>query len=427
MSLPGEPTQTGSRTPWTLQPRDRRLADVLTGALAYARGREYAGWGTGGSRRCSSAVETDGESNLEAAVWTLARRTPLDLRPYVLGSRRRTVEAAALFAMANQVAHWLDRTDPTAVDAPDDTDYLEEAEQLGEWLRENTREDGVWGVTGGGSERSDDAVDVAATSAAGRALVRTVFVDPEHVEVAREAGVTLAGPPDVLAAGGTSGGLAGGDGSGGLRGASAFSDLDRGVQAGEVAVDVAALGARLLVDLYGHLGEPWLLDAAEDLLDHVANQQAARGGWTDADGQLGAHRTGAVVEAFQRHEAVTGQRQYEDVLADALHFYQRILFGPDGAPNAHPERPYPRRVQAAAQGVVVFATEGDYEFVHRVLDWTMDNLYAGDGRFHAHKQRLRTRRQVRMGRCQAWMAYAIAEYLRCRYIDAGEADGSTSV
>jgi hypothetical protein len=47
-----------------------------------------------------------------------------------------------------------------------------------------------------------------------------------------------------------------------------------------------------------------------------------------------------------------------------------------------------------------------------VLRWTVRNLGAGDGRFYFRKHRFHTKRTVLMRWCQAWMAFAVAEYLR---------------
>jgi hypothetical protein len=122
------------------------------------------------------------------------------------------------------------------------------------------------------------------------------------------------------------------------------------------------------------------------------------------------HHNGFVVEAFQRYAEVAGNR-YRDTLDEALTFYREVLFEPDGAPNWDETSAYPKDIHACAQGILVFTYAGDYEFAGRILDWTLGNLYAGGGRFYFRKEPLYTKRITLMRWCQAWMAYALSEYL----------------
>jgi hypothetical protein len=123
------------------------------------------------------------------------------------------------------------------------------------------------------------------------------------------------------------------------------------------------------------------------------------------------HHNGFVIEAFQRYHDVTGMDRYEETLSEALAFYREALFEESGAPNFDEANAYPRDIHAATQGVLVFTYAGDLAFASRILAWTLDALHAGDGRFYFRKHRYHTKRHVLMRWCQAWMAYAISEYL----------------
>jgi hypothetical protein len=62
----------------------------------------------------------------------------------------------------------------------------------------------------------------------------------------------------------------------------------------------------------------------------------------------------------------------------------------------------------------VFTYAGEHEFARRILEWVFESLHAGNGAFYYRKERFFTRRVTLMRWCQAWMAYAMAEYLDAR-------------
>jgi hypothetical protein len=126
------------------------------------------------------------------------------------------------------------------------------------------------------------------------------------------------------------------------------------------------------------------------------------------------HHNGFVIECFQRYREVTGSDRYAEALETALQFYRRELFDPDGAPWFDEANAYPRDIHAATQGVLVFTYAGELAFARRILQWVFDELHAGEGRFYYRKERFFTRRVTLMRWCQAWMAYAMSEYLDAR-------------
>ena len=100
------------------------------------------------------------------------------------------------------------------------------------------------------------------------------------------------------------------------------------------------------------------------------------------------------------------------------HDRARELFDEDGAPNFDEEHPYPRDIHATAQGILVFTYAGQYDRAERAIDWALANMYVpSEGRFYFRKHRLYTKRMTLMRWCQAWMAYAIAEYVATRIAD----------
>lgn len=377
---------------------------TLLDTLAYARRRDYAGWDycDGMSSAFLRALPVDNKW-LNIAFQEPIKRAPVNVRPYFLVEQRRNFKGTGLFSFANRRVADLQ----SSFDYEDTVDYAYEAEVLADWLIEN-RSVGFSGFCGGhkhqiqhldGRGRPNDP-DLVSTTYAVRALLASADLDPEYAAVARTAA-------DFV-----------------------FEDLDyQEVEGGATVMyylnhpedsytlNAAAVGARMLVNLYDAFGDDELADASRNILDYVVDKQQPEGGWTyrhppsASHLSMDNHHNGFIVESLLRYHDVTDSDRYADSLDEALTFYRETLFDADGAPNWDESSSYPRDIHAAAQGIIVFARAGDLEFSRRILDWTLDNLYAGDGRFYYRRQRFYTKRITLMRWCQAWMAVAMVEYL----------------
>ena len=378
---------------------------LLEDTLSYAREREYTGWdyGDGTSSRLCQLLPDHRWVNL--AFQETAKRAPVNLRPLLLVEQRRNFKGSALFTMANL----------RAAELTDESRYREEARELADWLVE-WRTEGYSGYCGGhahdlqGLESKTEArtPGIVGTSYAVKALLRA---DDEFDS-----------KPDD-APGGSYAGIA--------RTAAdfVFEDLGYETAGPEARIDykpdepddyhtlnAVALGARLLVDLYERFGDRRYREGARKILNYVAARQTEEGGWmyreppSTSHLSMDNHHNGFIVECLQRYHEVVGPR-YEHTLDRALSFYREALFEPNGAPNWDESSAYPRDVHASAQGILVFAYAGEFEFAERILEWTLDHLYAGHGRFYFRKHHLFTKRYTLMRWCQAWMAYAVAELL----------------
>jgi len=142
---------------------------------------------------------------------------------------------------------------------------------------------------------------------------------------------------------------------------------------------------------------------------------------------MDSHHNGFILESFLRHRDVTGSDRYAETLERGMAFYRETLFEESGAPNWDESSSYPRDIHAAAQGIVLFSAAGETRFASRIIDWTLSELYAGDGRFYYQKRRFYTKRFTLMRWCQAWMAFAGAVSHRTKARDgrAVSADGTS--
>lgn len=412
------------------QDDERRLMDILRETLAYARRQDYTGWdyGDGMSSRLLQWSPIDNKW-LNIVVQELAKRPPINIRPLLLVEQRRNYKGTALFAMANlNTAKLLGTVDyyPDPVsgsetdsdrfgidvgeDVDSDVDYEQESYQLNEWLVSN-RSVGYSGFCGGHKHsiqhlhargRPNDP-DVVSTSYAVKSLLSAASLDSMYPSIARTAADFVTNDLNYRTVS---------DG--------ACIDYHFNHPSDAYTINAGAVGARLLVDLYAQFGDESYQRRAKRILDHVTGLQTDLGGWTYRDPpssshlSMDNHHNGFIIEALLRYHEVMDSDRYAETLERALAFYRETLFDPSGAPNWDETKTYPRDIHASAQGILVFTYAGDLDFARRILAWTFDHLYAQDGKFHYRKHRFYTTRITLMRWCQAWMAYAISEYLMAK-------------
>jgi len=384
---------------------DRAVLSLCRDTLRYSREREYTGWDyvDGLSSRLLRSLPFESKW-LNLAVQETVKRAPVNVRPLLLVEQRRSYLGAALFTMAN-----LDAYDLTG-----ESLYIDEAGALADWLLAQDI-DGYSGFCGTGHRHRiqrldrdrapppDEGSGVVSLSYVVQSVLRYADTcdDPGYAERVRSASEFVLTDLEYTETE---------DGA----------HINYTVRGGEaVTLNANAVGARLLVDLSDRFGEPRLLAAGRAILDYVAAKQTAVGGWMYRDPPTASHlsmdsfHNGFIIEALLHYQAVTGTDRYSGTLERALSFY-RGLFGDDGTPYWDESSQYPHDIHSAAQGIIVFAKTGDLATARRIIAWTVENLYAGDGQFYYQQRRFYTKRITLMRWCQAWMAYALSTYLRAR-------------
>jgi hypothetical protein len=401
-------------------PNDAVAVRALLETLAYSRERDYTGWDycDGLSSRILRALPVQNRW-VNLAFQETAKRAPVNVRPLLLVEQRRNFMGAGLFAMANLTAdRLLDEYDIGAVCGSDvvgdpTVDYAGEALDLLDWLVAN-RCRGYSGFCGSHQHRTQSLTNtgdttmpsVVSTAFPARALLRAGDLDPVFSAVGETAAEFVV--EDL-----------------------AYREVEGGAVIKYLPKDdweyvtpnAMAVGAALLVDLSVATGDRTLAERAGRILDYVAGLQTDAGGWyyryppDESHLSMDNFHNGFIIEAMLRYdEAVDGDR-YADVLDRALSFYRGKLFDANGAPNWDESSPYPRDVHASAQGIIVFSRAGEFERARQILAWTLENFSPGDGRFYFRSHRFYTKRITLMRWCQAWMAFAISEYLARRYFN----------
>ncbi|KTG26917.1 hypothetical protein [Haloferax profundi] len=380
------------------------LTQILADTLEYARTRDYKGWdyGDGMSSKLLRALPFENKW-VNLAVQEMVKRPPINVRPLFLVEQRRNYKGTALFTIANLNYHHYTR----AMGEETSVDYLDEARHLADWLIEN-RSIGYHGFCGGHKHEIQhleqkgvpNDPDVVSTSFAVKALLTASPYDPVYAPVARTASEFVVEDLD-------------------------YREVDGGAKINYhmnhpdtyYTLNSGALGARLLVDIYAHYGDESDLERATAILDFIADQQADIGGWTyrvpasSSHLSMDNHHNGFILDAFLRYKRVCDSSRYDETIERGLAFYRTVLFDTDGAPNWDESKSYPRDIHAAATAIAVFTAAGDLEMASRIIGWTIENLYAGDGRFYYRKHKFYTVKTTLMRWAQAWMAYAMSEYL----------------
>jgi len=373
---------------------------ILESTLKLSREKEYSGYdkADGMSSKILRTLPIDNKW-VNLAFQETVKRAPLNIRPALFIEKRRIPKGIALFTLANL----------NAFEITSDDVYLKEAKKLVDWLIRNQIK-GYSGyclghshaVQGLNKKTPSYTPDIVTTSYVVKALLalgtqlsdgkyhklaystsKFVFEDLEYEEI--DAGARIKYKPSSSTK--------------------------------SYTLNANALGARLLIDLYPEFSEKRFRKSSKKILDYVVSHQTEAGGWMYTDPPSASHlsmdnyHNGFIIESLLRYQEVTGSNRYEDSIQKSLHFYKNVLYNEDGSPNWDETSEYPKDIHGVAQGIIVFTKAGDLKFARKIIDWTLDNLYAGDGQFYYQKRKFYTKKFTLMRWCQAWMAYAISKYL----------------
>lgn len=375
----------------------RILADVI----GYSRARNYVGWdkhdGMSSRVRTVLPIETKW---LNLVFQESIKRAPVNVRPLLRVEQRPSPKGLSLFLLSTLNAY----------EITGQQQYLTEAETLAERVVSHSLEEcngfclyHNHELQGLSRKTPIRTPNIVSTSYGVKALLRTgdFGLEDSYPQLARsavdyiESELHLQQSEDELKV--------------------SYKPTDCVEQ---YTLNANALAARLYLDLYTHFETDRYREPAERLLSYVARCQEDVGGWKYTDPPSASHlsmdnyHNGFIIESFLRYQEIVDSNTFSDTIERALAFYRTELYESNGAPNWDETNSFPRDIHAAAQGIIVFTHAGEYEFAETILDWTRRNLYAGDGRFYYQKRRYYTKRFTLMRWCEAWMAYALSEFLR---------------
>jgi hypothetical protein len=193
-----------------------------------------------------------------------------------------------------------------------------------------------------------------------------------------------------------------------------YSPLDK-----SVVFNASLLGSRLLARVYSYTHENELMEAARKSVVFCCDHQQPDGSWYY--GTLHFHRwvdnfhTGYNLECIADYMKFTRDKAPSEYLERGFNFYIKTFFTEEGIPRYYNNSLYPIDIHSAAQLIITLSKLDKIRhfdhLVDKVLNWTIDNMQSDTGYFYYQINKLYTTKISYMRWSQAWMFYAISEYL----------------
>jgi rhamnogalacturonyl hydrolase YesR len=198
-----------------------------------------------------------------------------------------------------------------------------------------------------------------------------------------------------------------------------YSPLDK-----SVVFNASLLGSKLLARVYNYTHEDILIEAAGKSVAFCCDHQQPDGSWSY--GTLDFHKwidnfhTGYNLECIADFMRYTGDHSCNRNLSRGFDYYINTFFSDDGVPKYYSNSVYPIDIHAPAQLIITLSRLGKLDehriVADKVLNWTIDNMQSEEGYFYYQINRYFSSRIPYMRWAQAWMFYALSEYLLQRNI-----------
>jgi rhamnogalacturonyl hydrolase YesR len=193
-----------------------------------------------------------------------------------------------------------------------------------------------------------------------------------------------------------------------------YSPLDK-----TVVFNASLLGSRLLARVYSFIHEKELLDNARKSVAFCCDYQKNDGSWSY--GTLDFHQwidnfhTGYNLECIADYMKYSGDNNFEVHLTKGFDYYIHTFFTEDGVPKYYNNSVYPIDIHSSAQLVITLVKLNKVHeqkvLLNKVLKWTIENMQSDKGYFYYQKNKYFTSKIPYMRWAQAWIFYALSEYL----------------
>jgi rhamnogalacturonyl hydrolase YesR len=193
-----------------------------------------------------------------------------------------------------------------------------------------------------------------------------------------------------------------------------YSPLDK-----TVVFNASLLGSRLLARVYSFNHEKELLDPAKRSVVFCCDYQKNNGSWSY--GTLDFHQwidnfhTGYNLECISDYMKFSGDHSFETHLNKGFEYYIKTFFTDEGIPKYYSNSVYPIDIHSPAQMIITLTKLGKFHeyrnLAVKILNWTIDNMQSDEGYFYYQINKYFSSRIPYMRWAQAWMFYALSEYL----------------
>jgi rhamnogalacturonyl hydrolase YesR len=193
-----------------------------------------------------------------------------------------------------------------------------------------------------------------------------------------------------------------------------YSPLDK-----TVVFNASLLGSRLLARVYSFTHEKELLDPAKKSVVFCCDYQKNNGSWSY--GTLDFHQwidnfhTGYNLECIADYMKFSDDHSFEKHLTKGFEYYIKTFFTDEGIPKYYSNSVYPIDIHSPAQMIITLTKLGKFHeyrnLAVKILNWTIDNMQSDEGYFYYQINKYFSSRISYMRWAQAWMFYALSEYL----------------
>lgn len=183
--------------------------------------------------------------------------------------------------------------------------------------------------------------------------------------------------------------------------------------------NASLLGSRMLSRVYSYTKEETLAETATKSVSFCCKQQKENGAW--GYGTLPFHQwidnfhTGFNLECIHEYQKFTGNRSFSEYLTKGFHYYINTFFTKQGQSKYYDNKLYPIDIHAPAQLVITLGRmeklKDHLPLVHRVLEWTLQNMQDKKGYFYYQVKKTGTSKIPYIRWAQAWMFFSLSFYL----------------
>lgn len=184
--------------------------------------------------------------------------------------------------------------------------------------------------------------------------------------------------------------------------------------------NASLLGTRLLSRIYSYTKESELIEAAQKSAAFCCKNQRADGSWNYGTlpfhGWIDSFHTGYNLECLESYRRISGDSSFDKAIEKGFAYYVENFFTTEGIPKYYDNSVFPIDPHNTAQFVITLSRLNRFEeyraMIDKVLRWTIDNMQSESGYFYYQQTRRYTNRIAYMRWTQAWMFYALTEYIK---------------
>lgn len=194
-----------------------------------------------------------------------------------------------------------------------------------------------------------------------------------------------------------------------------YSPLDR-----SQVFNATLLGSRILARTFAYTGQAELLDEAIRSVRFCMRHQREDGSWSYSTlpyhQWIDSFHTGYNLECIAEYQRYSGDFSYERDLQRGFQYYLAHFFMEDGRCKYYNDSLYPIDIHATAQLIITLIRLGVFEehreMAEKALLWAIGNMQSDKGYFYFQIRKGMTYRIPYIRWAQAWMFFALSEYLR---------------